>query len=194
MKGAFNILNLPVLNAFLKLDPRGLPDRDSLSFESYSEEELKVLHDFYGAGKQDTFQGRMVQADALYDTQFSSLLLEFRYFKSYVTQQKISLSQEYAGKEKSLRSKFDLVNAHKYKTRKRFEGTRRGTFYIIAEKANDLLSVEDLLKDTVVETVFPNIRRLLKISILISSSEVVVERGFSKMGQMITKKTCFTGR
>ena len=128
MKGAFNILNLPVLNAFLKLDPRGLPDRDSLSFESYSEEELKVLHDFYRAGKQDTFQGRMVQADALYDTQFSSLLLEFRYFKSYVTQQKISLSQEYAGKEKSLKSKFDLVNAHKYKTRKRFEGTRRGTF------------------------------------------------------------------
>ena len=61
-------------------------------------------------------------------------------------------------------------------------------FYIIAEKANDLLSVEDLLKDTVVETVFPNIRRLLKIYILISSSEVVVERGFSKMGQMITKK------
>ena len=128
MKGAFNILNLPVLNAFLKLDPRGLPARDSLSFGSYSEEELKVLHDFYGAGKQDTFQGRMVQADALYDTQFSSLLLEFRYFKSYVTQQKISLSQEYAGKEKSLKSKFHLVNAHKYKTRKRFEGTRRGTF------------------------------------------------------------------
>ena len=61
-------------------------------------------------------------------------------------------------------------------------------FYIIAEKANDLLSVEDLLKDTVVETVFTNIRRLLKIYILISSSEVVVERGFSKMGQMITKK------
>ena len=70
----------------------------------------------------------MVQADALYDPQFSSLLLEFRYFKSYVSQQKISLSQEYASKEKSLKSKFDLVNAHKYKTRKRFEGTRRGTF------------------------------------------------------------------
>ena len=51
MKGAFNILNLPVLNAFLKLDPRGPQDRDSLSFESYCEEELEVLHDFYGSGK-----------------------------------------------------------------------------------------------------------------------------------------------
>ena len=51
MKGAFNILNLPVLNAFLKPDPRGPQDRDSLSFESYCEEELEVLHDFYGSGK-----------------------------------------------------------------------------------------------------------------------------------------------
>ena len=29
MKVAFNISNLPVLNAFLKLDPRGPPDRGS---------------------------------------------------------------------------------------------------------------------------------------------------------------------
>ena len=97
MKGAFNNSNLPVPNAFLKLDPRGLPDRDLLSFESYDKEELKLLHDFYGTGKQDTFQRSMVLADTLYDTQFSSLLLEFRNFKSYVSQQ-IALSQECAGR------------------------------------------------------------------------------------------------
>ena len=100
MKGAFNISNPPVLNVFLKLDPRNLPDRDSLSFESYGVGELKMLHDFYGTGKHNTIQGRMLQADALYDTQFSSLLLEFRNFKSLVSPQKIALSQEYAGKEK----------------------------------------------------------------------------------------------
>ena len=44
MKGAFNISNLPVLNAFQKLDPSGLPDRDSLLFESYGQEELKRLY------------------------------------------------------------------------------------------------------------------------------------------------------
>ena len=60
--------------------------------------------------------------------------------------------------------------------------------YITAEKVNDSLSVENLLKDTVVKTAFPNIRRLLKSYILIPSSEAVVERGFSKMGQIITKK------
>ena len=94
MKVAFNISNLPVLNALLKLDPRGPTDRGSSSFESYGEVELKTLHDFYGTGKQDTFQQRMVQAYALHDTQFSSLLLEFRNFKSYISQQKIPLSQK----------------------------------------------------------------------------------------------------
>ena len=78
MNGAFNISNLPVLNAFLKIDPQGIPDRDSLSFESCGKEELKVLHDFYGTGQQDIFQGRMMQTDTL----------EFRNFKSYISQQK----------------------------------------------------------------------------------------------------------
>ena len=41
---AFDISNLPVLNAFLRLDPQALPDRDSPLFESYCEEELKVFH------------------------------------------------------------------------------------------------------------------------------------------------------
>ena len=60
----------------------------------------------------------MVKADALYNTQFLSLLLEFRNFKIYVSQ-KIALFQEYARKEKFLKSKFELVKAHKSKTRKR---------------------------------------------------------------------------
>ena len=59
--------------------------------------------------------------------------------------------------------------------------------YIIAEKVNDPLSVEDLLKDILVETALPNIRRLLRIYVLIPSSEAVVEIGFLKMGQVMTK-------
>ena len=57
--------------------------------------------------------------------------------------------------------------------------------YIIAEKVTDPLSVEDLLKDTFVETDFPNIQRLLKVYVLIPSSEIVIKRGFLKMGQII---------
>ena len=118
MKNAFDISNLPVLNAFLKLDPQKIPDNDSLLFENYGVEEMTLLHNFYGKGKEDSFQGRTVQVDALYDTQLSCLLLEFSNFKSHVSEQKAAFSQEYSGKEKSLKSTFDLFKVQKYKTRK----------------------------------------------------------------------------
>ena len=60
-----------------------------------------LLHNFYWKSKEDSFQGRPVQTDALYDTQFSCLFLEFSNFKSYVCEQKAELSQEYSGKGKS---------------------------------------------------------------------------------------------
>ena len=97
---------------------------------------------------------------------------------------KIALSQEYSGKEKSLKSKFDLLNTHKYKTSKYLRELEE-ELYIIAEKVTDPLFVEDLLKDTFVETAFPNIQRLLKVYVLIPSSEIVIKRGFLKMGQII---------
>ena len=50
------------------------------------------------------------------------------------------------------------------------------------------LTVEDLLDDSVISLAFPNIRRLLSIYMLIPSSEAVVERWFSTMGQILTKK------
>ena len=59
---------------------------------------------------------------------------------------------------------------------------------LIAEKVHNLLSVEDLLQDSVIETAFPSIQWLLKIYVLIPMSEVIVERGFSKVGQIVTKK------
>ena len=69
MKNAFHISNLPVLNAFLKLNPQKIPDKDSLLFENYGMEEVTLLHNFYGKGKEESFQGRT--EDALYDTQLS---------------------------------------------------------------------------------------------------------------------------
>ena len=70
------------------------------------------IHEFYGTGKQDIFQGRMVQTDILCDMQFSSLILKFRNL-SYVSQQEIALPYIHVRKEKSLKPKFELVNAHR---------------------------------------------------------------------------------
>ena len=89
------------MNAFGKLDPQKIPDKDSLLFENYGVEEVTLLHNFYRKGKEESFQGAAVQVDALYNTQRSCLLLEFSHFRSYVREQKSALSQEYSGKEKS---------------------------------------------------------------------------------------------
>ena len=116
---------------------------------------MTFLHNFYEKRKEDSSQGRTVQADALYDTQLSCLLLEFSNFKSYVCQQKAALLQEYLGKEKSLKFKFDLSNAQKYKTRKQLKEIEK-ELSLIAEKAHNPLSVEDILQDLVIETAFPS--------------------------------------
>ena len=43
MKNAFYNLNLPDLNAFQKLDPQKIPDKDSLLFENYGMEEVSLI-------------------------------------------------------------------------------------------------------------------------------------------------------
>ena len=52
------------------------------------------------------------------------------------------------------------------------------------------LTIEDLLKDCLVLGAFPNIRRFLTIYVIIPHAKAIVERGFSKMGQIMTKKRC----
>ena len=44
------------------------------------------------------------------------------------------------------------------------------------------------MKDSVIETTFPSIQRLLKMYVLIPMSEDIVERGFSKIGKIVMKK------
>ena len=52
------------------------------------------------------------------------------------------------------------------------------------------VAVENLLDDTVLSTAFSTIRRLLKVYIIISFSDVAVERGFSKMNLIMTERRC----
>ena len=59
---------------------------------------------------------------------------------------------------------------------------------VIHEKKQAPLTVDDLLSDLVIEVAFPNIRKLLLISLLVLQSEAVVERGFSCMNMVMTDK------
>lgn len=96
MKDALDISNLPVLNAFLKLDTQGLPDRDSLSFESYSKEELEVLHDFYYSKKE------WCKLTHFMTHSFHLYYWNWEILRVMSPSKKIALSPEYTGKEKSL--------------------------------------------------------------------------------------------
>ena len=145
------------------------------------------MHNFHGKGKVESFQGRTVQVLLYMIPNFHALYWSLVILKIKVCEQKAALSQEYSGKEKSLKSKFDLFNAQKYKTRKRLKEIE-DELSLIAEKVHNLLSVEDLLQDSVIEAAFFSIRRLPKIYVLIPMSEAIVERCFSKMGQIVTKK------
>ena len=162
MKNTFDISNLPILNAFPKLDPQKIPDKDSLLFENYGVEEVTLLHNVYGKGKEESFQGRTVQVLLYMIPNFHAFYWSLAILQIKVCEQKAALSQEYSGKEKSLKSKFDLFNAQKYKTRKRLKEIE-DELSLIAEKVHNLLSVEDLLQDSVIETAFFSIQRLPKI-------------------------------
>ena len=52
------------------------------------------------------------------------------------------------------------------------------------------VTVEDLLKDCVVSVAFPNTQCLLTTYMISPYAEAVVECGFEKMGQIMTKKSC----
>ena len=52
------------------------------------------------------------------------------------------------------------------------------------------MAVENLLDDKVLSTAFRTIQRLLKVYVIIPFSEAFVEKGFSKMNLIMTKKRC----
>ena len=58
----------------------------------------------------------------------------------------------------------------------------------IKKKICSPVVVENLLDDTVLSAAFPTIQRLLKVYVIIHFSEAVVEKVFSKMNLIMTKR------
>ena len=80
-----------------------------------------------------------------------------------------------------------LTKANKYSSKKpirKLEIEIEGT----VAKVKNPVTIVNLLKNCVVSVAFPNIRSLLAIYVIIPYAEAVDERGFSKLGQMMTKK------
>ena len=88
---------------------------------------------------------------------------------------------------KSINAKLICENAQKYKPTLEIKVIERE---IVETKGKILAPVTalDLLDDSVVESAFPNIQKLLCLYVLIPQSEAVVESGFSKMKLIMNDK------
>ena len=98
-------------------------------------------------------------------------MIEYVGFKNYIAQQNVALSEEYAAKEKSVKAKYLLVDSQKYKMRKQVIKAIEEELKLTTKRKSTPFSVEDLLRDNIVETIFPNVWHLMKIYVLISMSD-----------------------
>ena len=186
---AFDLSDLPTLNAFLALDPSCIPNMCDENFASFGTSELKELHEFYGNDAVDEFQGKITRAEKLLTCPLPSLELEFGGYKNYVSNMKESKKTDLEKQLKSLEASLKQMSANKYVTKKAIRSVEN-QIDEVTKRINNPIIVEYLLRDNVIAQAFPNVRRLLCIYLLIPHTEAVVERGFSKMGQIMTKKRC----
>ena len=113
------------------------------------------------------------------------LLLKYGGYKTYIDTQKKHILVDYGRQKRNIEPRLLLVNAQKYKTHHAVKKLKE-ELNNIEEKLRSPIKVEDMLRDRVVEAAFPNIRRLLKIFILIP--DAVTERGFSKMNFIMNER------
>ena len=116
-----------------------------------------------------------------------SLKLEYGGYKTYVATRKNKVKGELELQLNSLNAKLICANAQKYKPTREIKAIKRE---IVETKGKNLAPATALalLHDKVVESVFPNIRKLLCLYVLIPQSEAVVEKCFSKMKLIMTDK------
>ena len=147
------------------------------------------LNEFYGNEAHDEFRGGVTRCEKLLFCPFEALKLEYGGYKCYVDSLKKTAIKESKAKQVNLQNKLLVVSADKYATKKSMK-IIENEITETKKKIDEPVLVEDLLADKTIAVTFPNIRRLLSIYILIPHSEAVVERGFSLMGQIMTKKRC----
>ena len=154
----------------------------------YGTHDICVLFEFYGNAKEDNFLGhRTVSVPLLSCATKESVLLEYGGYMAYVAKQLAEATQKYRIKLRDQETHLLAASADKRKPKKvliKYEAEVEAT----KTKLETPLSVIDLLADEVIKQAFPSIYRLLKIYLLIPHSEAVVERGFSKMKLIMTKK------
>ena len=175
------------IEGLLALDPQSIPDESDVDWVNYGQDGINLAYDYYGNPKEDSYEGRTIVSAPILNCTKESLQLEYAGYKNYVCTQKKEKAIHFSAVEKSAKSRLALAEAKKYKSQKVVKELKK-ELHEVQQKIKIPLTAEDLLKDSVVEAAFPNIRRLLVLYILVPQSEAVVERGFSKMKLIMTDK------
>ena len=100
----------------LKLDPKSYPDTESKEFQTYGNDSLKSLYNYYGSNASNEFQGRFTKIDRLLKCPYN--VLQFGRFKTYVNNQKIKIKEENFKRHSFTKSKLELKKGDKYVTKK----------------------------------------------------------------------------
>ena len=114
----FTSAELLVLQDLLTLDPKSYPDTESKEFQTYGNDSLKILYNYYGSNASNEFQGRFTKSNRLLKCPYDALQLEFGGFKTYADKQKIKIKEENSKRHSFPKSKLEFKKGDKYTTRK----------------------------------------------------------------------------
>ena len=163
------------VEALLVLDPNSIPSQNDPDFISFGKKSMDVAFDFYGNSAEDNYQGHKSFILALLRTTKESLQLEYGGYKNYVSSRETAVQNELQAKIKSLETRLLNANAQKYKTQRDIKSIENDLSEV-KQKISSPITALELLSDGVVESAFPNVRRLLTLFVIIPQSEAVVER------------------
>ena len=171
--------------ALMALDPSSIPASNDYLFLMYGENDISTAFDFYGKPAEDDYEEHKSYSPPLLNCTLDSLKLEYGGYKTYVATCKNKDRGELELQLKSLNAKLICANEQKYKPTREIKAIERE---IVETKGKILAPVTalDLLDNSMVESVFLNIRKFLHLYVLIPQSEAVVERGFSKLKLTMT--------
>ena len=165
-EAAFDMEIIELVQALLALDPSEIPTADDTSFVMYGSEKIKILFSSYGKERSDTYAGCTITCPALISCTEESLSLENGGYKNYVASSKKSKIVELEREERKITAQLSLVKANKRSTNKEIKWLETELENIKNRKGHPL-SVTDILEDNIVSSVFPSIRYLLKLFVLV---------------------------
>ena len=165
-EAAFDMEIIELVQALLALDPSEIPTADDTSFVMYGSEKIKILFSSYGKERSDTYAGCTITCPALISCTEESLSLEYGGYKNYVASSKKSKIVELEREERKITAQLSLVKANKRSTNKEIKWLET-ELENIKNRNGHPLSVTDILEDNIVSSVFPSIRYLLKLFVLV---------------------------